>query len=136
MNDETENEPANQESTGLGRRTFLGAAAALATLPAFGAAEANEKITDVNSDYTGASRATVERGAPVWSNLELPEALDEETEISVNGYHYDDPQTSSTVEVKIHQEHLAATVAFDPGRAREFIDELEAAAEFAETGEP
>jgi hypothetical protein len=123
---------SNRETTsGTSRRSLLTLIAALATLPAATSQPSSATSVDVSEDRLGATRADVEPGAPMFGSVILGERSDEETEISVDGYRYDDEEVG-TVEIKIHLSGAEVVVGCEAERAHGLADELRTAAEHVE----
>jgi len=87
---------------------------------------------DVTTDEYGSTRAEVESAGPVLGVLEFAESVDEDSEISVTGYAFDDedPHVECTVQIG------PATVifSFPTERAQGLAEELTLAAEAANQG--
>lgn len=130
------------ESTDTSRRAFLGAAAALSALPAFGGtATATDEETDDSGSQprvevshgdhgeNGPSHASVESGDSIRGFLSLGELDDDESSFSVNGYHYEDEP--GDVEIYSNIGCVSITYNCTPERALELAEELTLAAEHA-----
>lgn len=111
----------------MNRRTFLGAAAALAIPPK----EVDGRGATVRSNH-GASRKSFPTHTSGWSAIEVPESTDEDTEFGVTGFHYDDEP--SQVQLSIKQTHRSVLLNPDPLQARSLANDLLAAARHAEGG--
>lgn len=118
----------------MNRRTFLGAAAAALSLPASGEAAADAPDVEVTEDAEyEAGAADVKRTTGASAILELPEAFDEDAEVSAKGYWGwgEDPH----VEVSANTDLAALTLALSPEDARAFAADLRLAATHAEQGD-
>jgi len=118
---------------GGSRRRFLGAAAALAALPVVSGTGAAASRLDISSDDYGSTRTSVQPGKPVFGAVEIGEIVDEESDISVSGYAYDDEEPSQ-VECTVNVGGAHVVLSFSPARAHEFAEELTLAATAAEQG--
>lgn len=118
---------------GVSRRRFLSAAAALGALPVASGTGAAASRLDVSSDDYGSTRTSVQPGEPVFGAVEIAEMVDEESDISVSGYAYDD-QEPSQVECTVKVGGAHVVLNFSPERAHEFAEELTLAATAAEQG--
>jgi len=120
-----------QTDGGVSRRQFLGAAAALAALPAASGTGAAASRIEVSSDDYESTRASVQPGEPVFGAVHLGEMVDEESDISVSGYAYDDEEPSQ-VECTVNVGGAHVVLGFSPERAHEFAEELTLAAAAAQ----
>lgn len=116
------------------RRQFLGAAAALAALPA-ASTKASAARVDSSTDDLGNTRHDVEPGEPVFGIVDLHGQVDDGARLSVSGFAYpDDDGDESCVECNVGIGNASVTLNLSPGRAREFAEELQLAAKAAEQG--
>lgn len=119
---------------GSTRRTFLGAAAALAGLSASASGEATESpAVDVSTGDMGSGIASVETGGPVWADVELWGGNDREAEFSVHAEWLDDEQP--WVHVGVNTGIANITTSMSPDRVRRLARELQTAADRAEQGQ-
>lgn len=122
-----------QTDRGVSRRRFLGAAAGLSALPVVTSTEVAAFRLDVSTDDYGSTRTSVQPGEPVFGAVEIGEMVDEESDISVSGYSYDDEEPSQ-VECTVNVGGAHVVLSFSPPRAHEFAEELTLAATAAEEG--
>jgi len=117
-------------NTSTTRRRLLGGAAALATIPATGAAEPAEGDDPdaVDTDDGSASYPSGEHS--VWGSVELGEAIDEDTTIRVTGHAYDDEPASVALGISTTPAKLSLSLC--PDRARAIAADLVEAADAAE----
>lgn len=113
------------------RRQVLKSVPALAGLSALPVASADD-VTLRSDDY-GATQASLPTRSGVWSSVELGTVDDEESDLSVQGYHYDDEP--SEVELNLDSVGAQIKIAVSPERARQIAGDLATAADYAETGE-
>lgn len=112
------------------RRTFLGAAAAAANL-----SYVNDEREDdeAEGEKHRSKRRFPQRSADI-AEIRVPSPTEWEPEISVNGHHsdeWDEHHVEVTVQVGQHRCWFTLT----PKQAHQVVEDLEAAAEFAERGE-
>lgn len=111
------------------RRTFLGAAAAVASLPS--------EVQDSSDTDVSEAPEPVRRSYDwsLWSATELfAGGVDEETGLSVNGYHLPDEPEECGVEILVSNRTGQIVLSLPSERAREVAEDLVAAADFAESG--
>lgn len=115
------------------RRTFLGAAAALAALPT-DVATAEDRADVRRDEEQGTARASLPHREGLWSDTEIwSGGVDEETTISVNGFTGDEAELDG-VEFHLSNKSVTVVVNATPEEARELAEDLAVAAEFAENG--
>lgn len=76
----------------------------------------------------------MQSGEPVFGAVEIREIVDEESDISVSGYAYDDEEPSQ-VECTVNVGGAHVVLSFSPERAHEFAEELTLAATAAQQGD-
>lgn len=112
------------------RRTFLGAAAVLAALPADVEGREEAAPPEWGADTTPSTRSFPERTGDM-GEVRLPESVDYDgPTINVSG-HNSDTWDEHHVEVKMKIGDRRVWFALLPGQAREFAEDLSAAAEYA-----
>jgi len=118
--------------TSTTRRRLLGGAAALATIPATGAAEpVDEEDDDVDTDTgDGTGRHHAGKHGGLWASIDLGEVIDEDVEVGVTGLAFDDEP--GTVAVSIATAPASLSLDVPPDRARAIADDLAEAADAAE----
>lgn len=116
------------------RRQFLGAAAALSTLPVVGSSKARaDRIKQIRSDEHGNTRTDIQSGEPIHGIAEMGEQIDQGASISLSGYSYDSDE-DSVVECRVNIGGLQVFLSVPPERAHELSKEFELAAHAAENG--
>jgi len=89
---------------------------------------------DLPSGDQRSTRTTVETGESVYGSIVL-ELFDEDSEISLTAYQYDDGETND-VEISVAIGSADVTVGCSPARARQFAQELTTAADAAGEATP
>lgn len=128
----TDEKDRSTGQSGLGRRTFLGAAAALATLPATGAASSAD-APEWDGPKDGAANRRQAKHTDVWACFrptQFPHGPN--AEVTINAEWLDDEP--GVVEWIIDDECGEFGLAFDPERARQIAEDLMQAAADAEDG--
>ena len=114
------------------RRTFLGAAAAVAALSTSAGSAADRAEVSTDTDL-GTSMARFPSRGEVWSDVEFKQhGLDEAAELRVAGSWLDDEPGHVDVHFSNRFAHL--TISVGPDEAREVARDLLEAAEHAESG--
>lgn len=124
---------SGQESSGESsttRRTFLGAAAALAALPATAEATGASE----GSEAAGAHQFSIGDHSDIWTSFELGEVLDEDAAISVAAYHYADGDEPHQVEMTMRGAWGSFWWNLTPTQALELSADLQHAAIRARAG--
>lgn len=120
-----------QTDSGVSRRRFLGATAALGAFPGVAS---GTPARDIKQDSAyGSRKASLPKHNGVSSSIEIAEAFDGDASLSANSYWYDDQE--SQVGFRLDSESATVALALSPDRAREFAGDLQLAAHHAEYGE-
>lgn len=115
------------------RRTFLGAAATLGTLPVTGAAASADEKEDWNGPNNGAANRRQGEHTGVWACFHPTQfAHGSNAEVTINAEWLDDEP--GAVELIIDDEWGELVLAFDPERARQLAEDMTQAAADAADG--